>query len=37
MGFGLEFSLILWCGFYQFLKFLLLEHWPLGLQIGLPS
>jgi hypothetical protein len=37
IGFGLRFSLILHCGFHQNNNILLHQHWPLGLQIGLPS
>jgi hypothetical protein len=37
IGFDLGFILILWCGFDQNHNILLQQHWPQGLQIGLPS
>jgi hypothetical protein len=36
-GFGLRFILITQSGFHQNNNILLQEHWPQGLQIGLPS
>jgi len=37
IGFDLGIILILWCGLDQNHNILSPQHWPQGLQIGLPS